>query len=142
MTDSFDNYSENGDAKMEKYMEKYMKDREKRKNDYIKFYGEEDIVNRIISKMIIITGNKADIIKKQQLSAEFKFRLHRETTKTDIPKIKIPKNKDMYERMDKQFGHQNHNGWEGVKFNNYSIKGTEEVEEIDEIDEIDELSML
>ena len=139
MTDSFDNYSEISDAKMEKYMEKYMKDREdseKRKNDYIKFYGEEDIVNRIISKMIIRTGNKADIIKKQQLSAEFKFRLHRETTKTDIPKIKIPKNKDMYERMDKQFGHQNHNGWEGVKFNNYSINET------DEIDDFDDLSML
>ena len=139
MTDSFDNYSEISDAKMEKYMEKYMKDREdseKRKNDYIKFYGEEDIVNRIISKMIIRTGNKADIIKKKQLSAEFKFRLHRETTKTDIPKIKIPKNKDMYERMDKQFGHQNHNGWEGVKFNNYSINET------DEIDDFDDLSML
>jgi hypothetical protein len=139
MTDSFDNYSEISDAKMEKYMEKYMKDREdseKRKNDYIKFYGEEDIVNRIISKMIIRTGNKADIIKKQQLSAEFKFRLHRETTKTDIPKIKIPKNKDMYERMDKQFGHQNHSGWEGVKFNNYSINET------DEIDDLDDLSML
>ena len=139
MTDSFDNYSEISDAKMEKYMEKYMKDREdseKRKNDYIKFYGEEDIVNRIISKMIIRTGNKADIIKKQQLSAEFKFRLHRETTKTDIPKIKIPKNKDMYERMNKQFGHQNHNGWEGVKFNNYSINET------DEIDDFDDLSML
>jgi hypothetical protein len=139
MTDSFDNYSENGDERMKKYMEKYMKDREKRKNDYIKFYGEEDIVNRIISKMIIRTGNKADIIKKQQLSAEFKFRLHRETTKTDIPKIKIPKNKDMYELMDKQFGIHNHRGWEGVKFNNYSIN---ETDEIDDLDDLDDISML
>ena len=132
MTDSFDNYSEISDAKMEKNK----KDKEKRQkayDEYLKFYGDE-IINKFISEMIVKTDNKKDIIKKQQLSAEFKFRLHRET-----PKIKMPKNQDLYDRMDKQFKTQRANCWEGVKFNNYSISGSVE---LDKIDEIDELSML
>ena len=84
MTDSFDNYSEISDAKMEKNK----KDKEKRQkayDEYLKIYGDE-IINKFINEMIIKTGDKSDIIKKQQLSSEFKFRLHRET-----PKIKMPK---------------------------------------------------
>ena len=132
MTDSFDIYFENCDERRKKYLKKYIKDREKRKNDYLNFYGE-DIININISKMIIKTGNKADIIKKQQLSCEFKNRLHRETTKTNIPKNKIPKNKDIYECMDKRCGMHNFRGWEGVKFNNYSISGSLEIDDLDEL---------
>ena len=131
MTDSFDNYSEISDAKMEKNK----KDKEKRQkayDEYLKFYGE-DIINKFISETIIKTGNKKDIIKKQQLSAGFTFSLNRET-----PKIKMPKKIDLYDRMDKQFGMHNHRGWEGLKINNF-INGCDN---LDDFDDLDDLSML
>ena len=136
MTDSFDNYSEISDAKMEKNK----KDKEKRQkayDEYLKIYGDE-IINKFISEMIVKTDNKKDIIKKQQLSAGFRDYLLRETTKTNIPKKKGIKSMDLYDRMDKQFGRYNHRGWEGLKIN-YSINETDDLEEIDDLDD---LSML
>jgi hypothetical protein len=131
MTDSFDNYSEISDAKMEKNK----KDKEKIQkayDEYLKIYGDE-IINKFISEMIIKTDNKKDIIKKNELSCEFINYLLRET-----PKKKCPKKIDLYDRMDKQFGIHNHRGWEGLKINYVN----NQLDEIDEPDELDELSML
>ncbi len=47
----------------------------------------------------------------------------------------MPKNQDLYDRMDKQFGIHNHRGWEGLKIN-YSINGC------DDFDDLDDISML
>ena len=70
---------------------------------------------------------KKDVIKKTHLSHAFIDYLLRET-----PKKKVPKNIDLYDRMDKQFGMHNFRGWEGLKIN--YVKN--------ELDELDELSML
>jgi hypothetical protein len=128
MTDSFDNYSEISDAKMEKNKKNKGKI-QKEYDEYLKLYGHE-LINKFISETIIKTGNKKDVIKKTHISHAFIDYLLRET-----PKKKVPKNIDLYDLMDKQFGMHNFRGWEGLKIN--YVKN--QLDELDELDDIDEL---
>ena len=78
-----------------------------------------------MSEMIAKTGNPKDLIKKSELTAQFKIWYQQEQQSG-----KLPKSQEIYEMMDKKYGVCKSTGWKGVKIN-YSY--TEEADEMEDL---------
>jgi P4 family phage/plasmid primase-like protien len=88
-----------------------------------KYRKGQDHIAAFVSEMVIKTGNTKDIIKKTEISNQFKL-----WYQDGQGGRKMPKGQELHDFMDKKFGHQKQAGWVGVKIN-YPEKG-------DEIDEL------
>ena len=88
-----------------------------------KYRKGQDHIAAFVSEMVVKTGNTKDIIKKTEISNQFKL-----WYQDGQGGRKMPKGQELHDFMDKKFGHQKQAGWVGVKIN-YPEKG-------DEIDEL------
>jgi P4 family phage/plasmid primase-like protien len=88
-----------------------------------KYRKGQDHIAAFVSEMVVKTGNTKDIIKKTELVNQFKLWYQDSQSGR-----KMPKGQELYDFMEKKFGHPKQIGWTGVKIN-YPEKG-------DEIDEL------
>ena len=93
-----------------------------------KYKMSQDHLSQFMSQRIQKTGDKADKVKKTELTNEFKrwFLIEYGDSKG------TPKNQDLYALMDKKFGVCKTSGWQGVKIL------YEETDEMDDLNNIED----
>lgn len=75
-----------------------------------KYRKGQDHIAEFVSEKIVKTGITKDIVKKQELSNQFKYWFLQEQGGR-----KMPKNQELYDYMDKKFGAHKTTGWHGAK---------------------------
>jgi P4 family phage/plasmid primase-like protien len=77
-----------------------------------KYRKGQDHIAAFVSEMITKTGNNKDVIKKTELTNQFKIWFQ-----DGQGGRKIPKGQELHDYLDKKFGHHKLSGWHGIKIN-------------------------
>ena len=79
----------------------------------------QDHISAFVAEMVVKTSNPKDIIKKTEITNQFRV-----WYQDGQGGRKMPKGQELYDFMDKKFGHHKTAGWSNVKIN-YPEKGDE-----------------